>query len=34
MSSFSDNDENRTADSEIPDFEFAGLENNAPESGK
>ncbi len=34
MSSFSDNDENRRADSGNPDFEFAGLENNAPESGK
>lgn len=34
MSSFSDNDENRRSDSGNPDFEFAGLENNAPESGK
>lgn len=34
MRSFSDNDENRRADSGNPDFEFAGLENNAPESGK
>ena len=34
MRSFSDNDENRRADSGNPDFEFADLENNAPEFGK